>query len=104
MDPPHRNGQSAEGRGHRLRPRCRGECRELRRDRRLLYLRDPDHVDWCNPAGRRLGVPSSIGVGGADYLLWIKVPGDSDGSCGIGHGFPAGSFSPHLAERLIDGW
>ncbi|MEV5874844.1 glycoside hydrolase family 6 protein [Streptomyces sp. NPDC052101] len=25
------------------------------------------HVDSCNPAGRRLGVPSSIGVGGAEY-------------------------------------
>ncbi|MER6010157.1 glycoside hydrolase family 6 protein [Streptomyces bluensis] len=62
------------------------------------------HVDWCNPAGRRLGVPSSIGVGGADYLLWIKVPGDSDGSCGVGMGIPAGRFSPYLAERLIDGW
>lgn len=62
------------------------------------------HVDWCNPAGRRLGVPSSIGVGGADYLLWIKVPGDSDGSCGIGEGISAGTFSPYLAERLIDGW
>ncbi|MGC9539972.1 glycoside hydrolase family 6 protein [Streptomyces sp. UG1] len=64
---------------------------------------DGQHVDWCNPVGRRLGVPSSIGVGGADYLLWIKVPGDSDGSCGIGEAVPAGAFSPYLAERLIDG-
>ncbi|MFP3990982.1 glycoside hydrolase family 6 protein [Streptomyces sp. E11-3] len=61
------------------------------------------HVDYCNPAGRRLGVPSSLGVGGAEYLLWIKVPGDSDGSCGIGEGINAGTFSPYLAERLIDG-
>ncbi|MGR3937064.1 glycoside hydrolase family 6 protein [Streptomyces sp. BRA346] len=61
------------------------------------------HVEWCNPVGRRLGVPSSIGVGGADYLLWIKAPGDSDGSCGVGTGIPAGTFSPYLAERLIDG-
>lgn len=61
------------------------------------------HVDWCNPAGRRLGVPSSIGVAGADYLLWIKYPGDSDGSCGIGQGIKAREFSPYLAERLIDG-
>ncbi|MFE9993542.1 glycoside hydrolase family 6 protein [Streptomyces avermitilis] len=62
------------------------------------------HVDYCNPAGRRLGVPSSIGVGGAEYLLWIKVPGDSDGQCGIAPaGTPAGTFSPYLAERLIDG-
>lgn len=63
------------------------------------------HVDYCNPAGRRLGVPSSIGVGGAEYLLWIKVPGDSDGQCGVAPpGTPAGTFSPYLAERLIDGW
>ncbi|MGA5127742.1 glycoside hydrolase family 6 protein [Streptomyces pseudogriseolus] len=62
------------------------------------------HVDYCNPAGRRLGVPSSIGVGGAEYLLWIKYPGDSDGQCGIApEGTPAGTFSPYLAERLIDG-
>ncbi|MFC8570642.1 glycoside hydrolase family 6 protein [Streptomyces sp. NPDC057245] len=62
------------------------------------------HVDYCNPAGRRLGVPSSIGVGGAEYLLWIKYPGDSDGQCGIAPAdTPAGTFSPFLAERLIDG-
>ncbi|MDX3749627.1 glycoside hydrolase family 6 protein [Streptomyces sp. AK08-02] len=62
------------------------------------------HVDYCNPAGRRLGVPSSIGVGGAEHLLWLKVPGDSDGMCGVGPTTPAGTFSPYLAERLIDGW
>ncbi|GAA4603662.1 glycoside hydrolase family 6 protein [Actinoallomurus liliacearum] len=58
--------------------------------------------EWCNPAGRRLGVPSQTG-GGAEMLLWVKVPGDSDGSCGIGQGVPAGQFSPDLAIHLIDG-
>ncbi|MGC7096689.1 glycoside hydrolase family 6 protein [Amycolatopsis lurida] len=58
--------------------------------------------DWCNPAGRKLGVPSQIG-GGSDLLLWVKVPGDSDGDCGIGAGVPAGQFSPEIAVRLIDG-
>ncbi|WP_326724654.1 glycoside hydrolase family 6 protein [Streptomyces sp. NBC_00243] len=63
------------------------------------------HVDYCNPAGRRLGVPSSIGVGGAEYLLWLKFPGDSDGQCGVAPAdTPAGTFSPYLAVRLIDGW
>ncbi|MFD3516327.1 glycoside hydrolase family 6 protein [Streptomyces sp. NPDC058657] len=62
------------------------------------------HVDYCNPSGRRLGVPSSIGVGGAEYLLWIKYPGDSDGQCGTAPpATPAGTFSPFLAENLIDG-
>ncbi|MEN8649127.1 glycoside hydrolase family 6 protein [Streptomyces sp. 21So2-11] len=64
---------------------------------------DGQHVDYCNPAGRRLGVPSSIGVGGAEYLLWIKVPGDSDGMCGVAPDVPAGTFSPFLAEVLVDG-
>ena len=58
--------------------------------------------EWCNPAGRKLGVPSQVG-GGAELLLWLKVPGDSDGDCGIGKGIPAGTFSPTLANRLISG-
>ncbi|MFF0269825.1 glycoside hydrolase family 6 protein [Kribbella sp. NPDC004536] len=58
--------------------------------------------DWCNPPGRKLGVPSQTG-GGAEMLLWIKVPGDSDGDCGIGAGIPAGTFSPDLAVHLING-
>lgn len=58
--------------------------------------------EWCNPAGRKLGVPSQVG-GGAELLLWVKVPGDSDGPCGVGSGIPAGTFSPDLAMRLIEG-
>jgi endoglucanase len=58
--------------------------------------------EWCNPAGRKLGTLSQIG-GGAELLLWVKVPGDSDGQCGIAPGIPAGQFSPDLAIRLIDG-
>lgn len=55
-----------------------------------------------NPAGRKLGVATQVG-GGAEMLLWGKVPGDSDGDCGIGAGIPAGQFSPVLAMRLING-
>jgi endoglucanase len=58
--------------------------------------------DWCNPPGRKLGVTAQNG-GGAEMLLWIKVPGDSDGDCGIGAGIPAGTFSPDLATHLING-
>ncbi|WP_425554115.1 glycoside hydrolase family 6 protein [Crossiella cryophila] len=57
---------------------------------------------WCNPPGRKLGVPAQVG-GGAEMLLWVKTPGNSDGDCGIGPGIPAGQFSPALAIRLIDG-
>lgn len=62
--------------------------------------------EWCNPAGRKLGDTSRNGnhvSGTVDLLLWLKVPGDSDGSCGIGTGIPAGTFSPVLAKRLING-
>jgi endoglucanase len=58
--------------------------------------------EWCNPAGRKLGTPSQAG-GGAEMLLWVKVPGDSDGKCGIGAAIPAGTFSPDLAMRLVNG-
>lgn len=57
---------------------------------------------WCNPAGAKLGTVSRLG-GGAEMLLWVKVPGDSDGKCGAAPNTPAGTFSPDLAVRLIDG-
>ncbi len=58
--------------------------------------------EWCNPGGRKLGTPSQAG-GGADALVWVKTPGDSDGNCGIAPGTPAGQFNPELAWRLIHG-
>ncbi|MEU5534997.1 glycoside hydrolase family 6 protein [Streptomyces sp. NPDC020362] len=64
---------------------------------------DSRHVDRCNPAGRRLGIPSSLRVGDADCWLWVKPPGDSDGRCGTGPEIPAGTFSSFLAETLIEG-
>ena len=57
---------------------------------------------WCNPAGRRLGTPPQPG-GGAEMLLWIKTPGNSDGACGSAPTVPAGQFSPDLAMALING-
>ncbi|GAA0953859.1 glycoside hydrolase family 9 protein [Kribbella koreensis] len=58
--------------------------------------------EWCNPAGRKLGTPAQTG-GGAEMLLWVKVPGNSDGPCGIAPTTPAGQFDPDLAVRLING-
>ncbi|GAA3595226.1 glycoside hydrolase family 6 protein [Kribbella ginsengisoli] len=61
---------------------------------------------WCNPAGRKLGDTSRDGShvsGTLDSLLWLKVPGDSDGDCGSVRGIPAGTFSPILATNLITG-
>jgi endoglucanase len=41
---------------------------------------------WCNPSGRALGTPptTATGNGNVDAFLWVKRPGESDGSCGRG--------------------
>lgn len=43
-------------------------------------------LSWCNPSGRALGVPPTTATAGAhaDAYLWVKRPGESDGSCGQG--------------------
>jgi len=50
-------------------------------------------LDWCNPGGRALGTPptTATGNGHVDAFLWIKRPGESDGSCDKGDP-PAGTF------------
>ncbi len=46
----------------------------------------PDAQDWCNPPGRGLGVRPTTSTGNplADAFLWVKVPGESDGTCNRG--------------------
>ena len=41
---------------------------------------------WCNPSGRALGSrpTTATGNGNVDAFLWVKRPGESDGSCGTG--------------------
>lgn len=41
---------------------------------------------WCNPRGRKLGAAPTASTGHAlvDAYLWIKMPGESDGSCNGG--------------------
>ncbi len=40
-------------------------------------------LDWCNPPGRALGSPPTTMHAEplVDALLWVKVPGESDGLC-----------------------
>lgn len=47
---------------------------------------------WCNPAGRGLGQAPTAQTGDprADAFLWIKIPGESDGTCNGGP--PAGQW------------
>lgn len=42
--------------------------------------------EWCNPRGRALGDrPVAVNDGsGLDALLWVKLPGESDGACNGG--------------------
>ena len=58
---------------------------------------------WCNPQGAKLGATDQVG-GGAEALLWIKDPGESDGDCGTGDGTVAGQFNPQLAYDLVYGY
>ena len=53
------------------------------------YSGDPQ--TWCNPPGRGLGVRPTADTGTPllDAYLWIKVPGESDGSCTRGTSGPA---------------
>jgi endoglucanase len=46
----------------------------------------PDKQDWCNPPGRGLGIAPTTDTGNVlvDAYLWLKVPGESDGSCNRG--------------------
>ncbi|MBV8789424.1 MAG: glycoside hydrolase family 6 protein [Mycobacterium sp.] len=62
----------------------------------------PDsELNWCNPSGRALGTPPTAATAGAhaDAYLWIKRPGESDGTCGKGDP-PAGTFVSQYAIDL----
>ena len=57
-------------------------------------------TQWCNPAGRALGLRPTTTTGNAlvDAYLWIKTPGESDGACNGAPG--AGSWMPEYALGL----
>ena len=56
---------------------------------------------WCNPSGQGLGKLPTLtpGVQNVDAFLWLKAPGESDGTCNGGPG--AGTFFPERAQELI---
>jgi endoglucanase len=49
-----------------------------------------DAQDWCNPPGRGLGIRPTTATGDPliDARLWVKRPGESDGSCTRGTAGP----------------
>jgi endoglucanase len=66
-----------------------------------------DPMYWCNPNGRALGVAPTTATGNpqVDAFLWVKRPGESDGSCGQGEP-SAGTFVNQYAIDLARnaGW
>jgi endoglucanase len=73
-----------------------------------------DPQDWCNPPGRGLGLRPATHTGTplVDAYLWVKRPGESDGSCTRGtpgpedpvYGAvdpPAGQWWPEYALGLV---
>jgi len=63
----------------------------------------PEDKAWCNPPGRALGVRPTANTGEplCDAFLWLKRPGESDGTC---NGGPrAGDFWPVQALELAKG-
>ena len=58
-------------------------------------------LNWCNPSGRGLGTAPTTATAGAhaDAYLWIKRPGESDGTCDKGDP-PAGTFVSQYAIDL----
>ena len=59
-----------------------------------------DTFEWCNARGRALGeLPKALSIGSKlDAYLWVKYPGESDGTC---NGGPAeGQWWPEYALDL----
>ena len=59
-----------------------------------------DPRQWCNPSGRALGLTPTTNTGHPliDAFLWVKQPGESDGTCGGGP--PAGQWWSVYALEL----
>lgn len=57
--------------------------------------------DWCNPEGQTVGERPTAQTGRprVDAFLWVKTPGESDGTCNGGPG--AGIFWPQYALGLM---
>jgi endoglucanase len=57
-------------------------------------------TDWCNPHGQALGVIPTTTTGHPliDAFLWVKQPGESDGTCNGGP--KAGSWWTDIAVEL----
>ncbi len=57
--------------------------------------------EWCNPSGRAIGTKPTTNTGDTltDAYLWLKTPGESDGTCNGGPS--AGTWWPSYAQALV---
>lgn len=64
--------------------------------------------EWCNPSGVKIGNAPTLTTGHelVDAYLWVKSPGESDGSCGEQQAGtnapPAGEWWPQYALSLLN--
>ncbi|MBO0868200.1 MAG: glycoside hydrolase family 6 protein [Micromonosporaceae bacterium] len=58
--------------------------------------------NWCNPPGAGLGLrpTADTGVPLLDAYLWVKIPGESDGSCDIAGGARAWDYTAYNPWNL----
>ncbi|WBS01127.1 glycoside hydrolase family 6 protein [Pseudoduganella sp. SL102] len=61
----------------------------------------PDGREWCDPPGRKIGVPPRVNAVGSQpaMTLWVKAPGEADGCAAA-----AGTFLPEMAFKMIHGY
>lgn len=66
-------------------------------------LQSSQSGNWCNPKGQRVGTRPTTQTGNplVDAFLWIKTPGESDGTCGGGPA--AGKWWAEYALGLAGG-
>jgi len=67
----------------------------------------PDAQTWCNAPGRGAGIRSTANTTASlhDANLWIKVPGESDGSCN--RGIAGGATDPEwggIVDPVAGAW
>lgn len=57
--------------------------------------------EWCNASGRAIGAAPTTSTGSSlvDAFLWVKTPGESDGTCNGGPS--AGTWWPDYALSLV---
>lgn len=67
--------------------------------------RRPGRYQWCNQAGAGLGArPQADPASNVDAYVWIKPPGESDGSAGLTIEFPEPACDPLRLWPPFVGW